>query len=121
MAHHSPSAVTARTPACQDPVGVAVPADTGCDWQHVDPRFARCVSCPLPRCRYDYPAAEQSTAARLIQALRGQEQGATRPRSATAPPKTAQRQHGDPATVALPRDVLAHLAHQALVRGRARP
>ena len=121
MINRSPSAVTARTPAGQDPAGVAVPADTGCDWQHLDPRFARCLSCPLPRCRYEYPATEQSTATRLVQALRGQDQGPTRPRSATAPPKPPRQQHGDPATVALPGEARARLAHQVLVRGRSRP
>ncbi len=111
-------------PSWSPRTGVAqseAPPDTGCDWQRVDPRFARCVSCPLPRCRYDYPVAEQATAARLIQALRGQDQGPTHQRSSTAPPQPPRRPHGDPATVTLPADALARLAHQALVRDRSRP
>ena len=120
MANHSPSPGPARTPADQDLAGVAVPADTGCDWRHFDPRFARCVSCPLPRCRYDYPVADQAAAARLIQALFGHDPRSTHQRSQAAPPTPPHRQHPAAIAGALPAAALARIAHQALVRGRSR-
>ena len=98
-----------------------MPADTGCDWRHLDPRFARCVSCPLPRCRYDYPVAEQATAARLIQALRGQDQRPARQQPSPTPLPRPTPPHSDRAPVVLPADALARLAQQVLGRGRSRP
>ena len=121
MTNRSPSAGPARPPAGQNPAVVAVPADTGCDWRRLDRRFARCVSCPLPRCRYDYPVVEQAAAAKLLQGLLGHDPRPTHQRSSTAPRKPPHRQHAAAIAGALPTDVLARIAHQALVRGRSRP
>ena len=96
-----------------------MPADTGCDWRHLDPRFARCVSCPLPRCRYDYPVAEQA-AAKLLQAQLRPNPCPTHQRSRAAPPTPPHRQQTAAIAGALPAEELARLAHQALVRGRSR-
>ena len=120
MANRSPSAVAARSPAGQDPAGVAVPADTGCDWRRIDPRFARCVSCPLPRCRYDYPVADQAAAAKLLQALFGHASRSTHQQSQAAPPTPPHRQRTAAIAGALPAEALARIAHQALVRDRSR-
>ena len=120
MANRSPAAGPARPPADQEPAGVAVPADTGCDWRHIDPRFARCVSCPLPRCRYDYPVADQAAAAKLLQTLFGHDPHPTHQRSHTAPPTPPHRQHPAAIAGALPAEALARIAHQARVRDRSR-
>ena len=111
----------APTAAVQHHADVAVPADTGCDWRRLDPRFARCVSCPLPRCRYDYPVADQAAAAKLLQARLGHDLRSTHQRSRTAPQNPPHRQQPAALAGALPAEALARIAHQALVRNRARP
>ena len=111
-------------PSWSPRTGVAqseAPPDTGCDWQRVDPRFARCVSCPLPRCRYDYPVAEQSAAAKLLQAVLSHDPHSTHQRSPAAPQQRPKRKQAEAIAVALPAEDLARIAHQALVRGRSRP
>ena len=99
----------------------APPADTGCDWQRVDARFGRCLTCPLPRCRYDYSWREQQAAAQVLQALLGQDQLPSRSRRPAAPPpRPPAPDHAGRVTSALPDGTLARIAQQALVRGRAR-
>ncbi len=116
-------AVAVRAPehrAGWDEDALAVPADTGCDWQRLDPRFGRCVTCPLPRCRYEYPQPDQRRAAQAIQVLEGQRRSQLGPR----PPRSRQRKRpGVPASAAaaavIPERVLVHIAEQVLVRGRS--
>ena len=111
------------------PVGAAAavafiaPVDAGCDWRRLDPRFSRCVTCPLPRCRYEYPWREQQTAVQLVQQLL--HQGPSGPSATPTPaPRRAARSPQPPGSgtprVLLPQDALVHLAQQALVRNRAR-
>ena len=120
MTTRFPAAPGAPTAAVQHHADVAVPADTGCDWQRLDPRFVRCVSCPLPRCRYDYPAADQAAAAKLLPALLDHDPRPTHRRSRTAPPTRPHRQRAAAIAAALPAGEVARIAHQALVRGRSR-
>ena len=103
-----------------DEDALAVPADTGCDWQRLDPRFARCVTCPLPRCRYEYPQPDQRRAAQALHALTGQRRSRVEPR----PPRSRQTKPPEapaPAAAAgvLPERVLVRIAEQVLVRGRS--
>ncbi len=102
-----------------DEDALAVPADTGCDWQRLDPRFVRCVTCPLPRCRYEYPQPDQRRAAQAIQVLQGQRRSRVGPR----PQRSRQTNPpGAPAPAApavLPERVLVQIAEQVLVRGRS--
>ncbi len=103
-----------------DEDALAVPADTGCDWQRLDSRFARCVTCPLPRCRYEYPQPDQRRAAQAVHVLEGQR----RSRLGTRPPRSRQtKPPGTPAPVVaaeiMPEPVLVRLAEQVLVRGRS--
>ena len=69
-------------PAEQAPLHV--PPDHGCpDLARFDRRFARCTSCPLPRCRDEYPVGQQQSVTMLVQrVLRGAEPRAvpSRPR-----------------------------------------
>ena len=108
--------------------GVTLPADTGCDWRRLDPRFARCVTCPLPRCRYDYTGAEQKAAAQLVERWVSQARGPQVPADLAA--AVAARRHQEPAPAAerLPRTgpvaaerdmVRTLLAQQALMRHRS--
>ena len=109
--------VGANAAACGAPV------DTGCDWRRLDLRFGRCVTCPLPRCRYEYPWREQQTAVQLVQQLLHQDAGGP---SATPTPtsrgsaRSPQPPGSGTPRVLLAQDALVHLAQQALVRNRAR-
>ncbi len=121
MTTRFPPTVGAPGTAVQHHADIAVPADTGCDWRRLDPRFARCVRCPLPRCRYDYPVADQAAAAKLLQALLRHDLRRTHQRSRTAPQSPPHRQQPAAIAGALPAEELARIAHHALVRGRSRP
>ena len=103
-----------------DEDALVVPTDTGCDWQRLDPRFARCVTCPLPRCRYEYPQPDQRRAAQVIYALEGQRRSRLGPR----PPRSRQtKPYRTPAPAAAAGVVsecaVVHIAAQVLVRGRS--
>src|SRR3712207_5733528 len=93
------------------------PADTGCDWRRLDPRFGRCLTCPLPRCRYEYPHHEQFLAAQLVQHW-------TRPGQMARPPRVLRtrppRQQPTLVTANEPDhgDILR--VQQTLIRGRSR-
>ena len=107
--------------------GITMPADTGCDWRRLDPRFARCVTCPLPRCRYDYSGAEQKAAAQLVERWVSQARGPQVPAALAAAVAARRRQEPAPAAERLPRTgpvaaerdmVRTLLAQQALMRHR---
>ena len=91
-------------------------ADTSCDWRRLDPRFARCLTCPLPQCRYEYPHHEQFLAAQPVQNLvRPGELGRRTRVARTRPPRQ------QPATVTANSDQVDLLqVQQTLIRGRSR-
>jgi len=51
--------------------GMSVGIDTGCSLAVLDARFARCSSCPLPRCWLDFTKVERARAAALVRQLGG--------------------------------------------------
>ena len=108
--------------------GITMPADTGCDWRRLDPRFGRCVTCPLPRCRYDYTGAEQKAAAQLVERWVSQARGPQVQEDLAAVVAAWRRQEPTPAAERLPRTrpvvaeqdmVRTLLAQRALMRGRS--
>ena len=103
-----------------DEDALAVPADTGCDWQRLDPRFGRCVTCPLPRCRYEYPQPDQRRAAQAVHALERQRPARLRSTTPRSRQTKSPRALAPAAAVAvIPERVLVRIAEQALVRGRS--
>ena len=96
----------------------AAPADTGCDWRRLDSRFARCLTCPLPRCRYEYPHHEQFLAAQLVQELMRPGQPA---RPARVPRTRPARQQPTLVMTADPDHAHVLQVQQTLIRGRSRP
>ena len=99
-------------------VEYTAPADTGCDWRRLDPRFARCLTCPLPRCRYEYPHHEQFLAAQLVQELVRPSQPA---RPARVPRTRPARQQPTLVMTADPDHAHVLQVQQTLIRGRSRP
>ena len=94
----------------------AAPADTGCDWRRLDPRFGRCLTCPLPRCRYEYPHHEQVLAAQLVQNLVCPAQPARPPRT----PRTQPLQERPTPVTTADSDYADILrVQQSLIRGRS--